>query len=115
MDVHESFFSKTAADIHSLPLLLSGESISIPQSQRLLSGLLGNVNLERLFLDCSKVDIRMNLSELVIELESGILSIEALDGLLLSESVTVESEDPLLRLILKLDPKPSRSTETHYN
>jgi hypothetical protein len=54
----------------------------------------------------------MNLSELMIErqieLESAdlsilsILSFEALDSLLLSESISVESEDTLLRLILKL-------------
>jgi hypothetical protein len=53
----------------------------------------------------------MNLSELMIErwieMESSdlsILSFEALDSLLLSESISVESEDALLRFILKLGP-----------
>jgi hypothetical protein len=96
------------ADIHSLQLVLSGETISIQQSQRLLSGLLGNVNLELLFLDCSKAAIRTNLSDLVMErridLESVDVSVEALDSLLLSESISVRSEDALLRLILKLGP-----------
>jgi hypothetical protein len=69
------------------------------------------VNLECLFLGCSKADIRKNLSDLVkerrIDLESVdvlVLSFEALDSLLLSESVSVESEDALLRIILKLGP-----------
>jgi hypothetical protein len=48
----------------------------------------------------------MNLSELMnerrIDLESVDVSAEALDSLLLSEFVTVESEDSLLQLILKL-------------
>jgi hypothetical protein len=98
-----------AADIHSLQLLFSGERISIRRSHGLLSRLLGNVNLEVLFLDRSESDIGVNLSELMIErridLESvdvSVLSIEALDSLLLSELVTVESEDALLRLILQL-------------
>jgi hypothetical protein len=100
-----------AAAIRSLQLLLSGESISIRRSQGLLSVLLGNVNLEPLFLGCSKADIRENLSDLVkemrIDLESAdvsALSLEALDNLLLSESVSVKSEDALLRFILKLGP-----------
>jgi hypothetical protein len=95
-----------AADIFSFQLLLSGESISIGQSLGLLSRLLGNVIFELLFLDCSKADNRMNLSELMkqrrIDLESAVLSVEALDNLLLSEFVTVESEDALLEFILKL-------------
>jgi hypothetical protein len=75
----------------------------------LLSRFLGNVILEQLFLDCSKADIQMNLSNLPmerwIELESldlSVLSVEALDGLFLSEFVTFESEDSLLQLILNL-------------
>jgi hypothetical protein len=98
-----------AADIHSLQLLLSGETISIVQSQGLLSGLLGNVTLERLLLNCLKADIGMNLSDLMIErridlksFDISILSIEALDSLFLNEILTVESEDSLLRFILKL-------------
>jgi hypothetical protein len=100
-----------AADIRSLQLLLSGEAISIRRSMTLLIRLLGNVNLEQLFLNCSKADIRMNLSDLVkerrIELESvdvSVLSVAALDSLLLSESILVESEEALLRFILKLGP-----------
>jgi hypothetical protein len=96
-----------AADIRSLQLLVSGESISnVPT---LLNCLLGNVNLELLFLDCSKADILKNQSELKkerrIDLKSvdvSILSVEALDSLLLNESVTVESEDSLLWFILNL-------------
>jgi hypothetical protein len=100
-----------AADIRSLQFLLSGESISIVRSHGFLSGLLGNMALEVLFLDRSKSDVRLNLSELMnerrIELESAdlsVLSFEALDNLLLSESISVKSEDALLQLILKLGP-----------
>jgi hypothetical protein len=54
-----------------------------------------------MFLGCPKVDIRKNLSDLVIEsgidLESPNLSFEALDRLLLSEFVSVESQDAQLR------------------
>jgi hypothetical protein len=93
-----------AGDICSLQLLLSGESISIGRSQRLLSSLLENSAFEGLFLDHSKSDIQMNLSELEIErrmdLESADLSVEVLDSLLLSESISVESEDAPLRFIL---------------
>jgi hypothetical protein len=99
------------ADIHSLQLLLSGESISIGESQGLLSDLLGNVNLERSFLACSKANNRMNLSDLVMEkridlksVDVSNLSVEALDSLLLSESISVESEDALLLFVLKLGP-----------
>jgi hypothetical protein len=77
----------------------------------LLSGFLGNVNLEWQFLGCSKADIRKNWSDLAkespIDVESAdvsVLSVEALDSLLLSESVSVGSEDALLRFILKLGP-----------
>jgi hypothetical protein len=86
-----------ASDIRSLELLLSGESISVGGSE------------ERLFLNCWKGNNQMNLSTLLKErrldfesVDVSIVSIEALDGLLLNESVTVESEDALLRLILKL-------------
>jgi hypothetical protein len=93
-----------ASDIHSLQLLLSGESISIGESQGLLSRLLGNVGLERLFLDSLKADVWMNQSDLMvgsrIDLESTDLSFEVLDSLLLNDFVTVESEDSLLRFIV---------------
>jgi hypothetical protein len=56
--------------------------------------------LDLSFLGGSKGDVRKNLSDL----ESADLSVEALDSLLLSESVSVESEDALLQFILKLGP-----------
>jgi hypothetical protein len=77
----------------------------------LQSNPLGIVNLERRLLGCSKSEIRKNLSDLVKErrfdLESAdisVLSGEALDSLLLSESASVDSEDTLLQFILKLGP-----------
>jgi hypothetical protein len=45
-------------------------------------------------------DIGVNLSEL----ESAEVSVEALDSLLLSESVSIENKDGLLWFILKLSP-----------
>jgi hypothetical protein len=93
------------SDIDSLDFVLSGETISTGRSQLLLNKVLGNENLERLFLKCSKSDIRMDLSESVIDFKSSEvsnLSIEALDSLLFNEVVKVESEDSLLRFILKL-------------
>jgi hypothetical protein len=78
-----------SADIDSLELLLSGENISNIRSQFFLNKVLGKDNLEGLFLNCSKSNIRMNLPE-------------TLDNLLLNEFVTAESEDSLLRMILKL-------------
>jgi hypothetical protein len=99
------------ADIDSLEILLSGEKISKLGSQLLLSNVFGNDNLERLFLNCSKSEIEMNLSELMIdrriEIESADisnLSVEVLGSLLVRESISVESEDALLRHILKLGP-----------
>jgi hypothetical protein len=98
-----------AADIRSLQLFLSGETISNGRSQRFLSGLLGNETLERLFLNFSKTDIQMNLFDFVIEnrielksVDVSSLSFEALDSLLLSDSISVESEDSLLQFVLKL-------------
>jgi hypothetical protein len=99
------------ADIGSLQFFLSGEAISIARSQFLQTSFFGKVNLERQFLGFSKADIRMNLSDLTkerqIDLESAdlsVLSVEALDNLLSSESISVESEDALLHFILKLGP-----------
>jgi hypothetical protein len=113
MDVLESFFVKAneieTADIRSVQILISGESISIGRSQGLLSDFVGNVILEILFLGCSNSEILMNLSELMIErrleLESAdfsILSVEPLDYLLFSESISVEIEDELLRRIVRV-------------
>jgi hypothetical protein len=100
-----------AADILSLQFLLSGESIFMKRSQGLLNRFLGNETLELLFLGSSKSDIQKSLLDLVkerrIDLDfAGLsnLSFEALDTLLLSESVSMESEDALLRFILKLGP-----------
>jgi hypothetical protein len=83
-----------AAGIRSL---LSAESIAIVGSQLLQSNPSGNANLERQFLG-AKAGVRKNLSDLAN------LSVEALDSLLLSESVSVEGEDALLRFILQLGP-----------
>jgi hypothetical protein len=101
------------AAIDSLEFLLSGEMIPNVRSQLLLSKFLGNEHLERLFLKFSKSDIGKNLSETMIENQIGIdfestdisnFSFEVLDNLLLNESISVESEDSLLRDILKLGP-----------
>jgi hypothetical protein len=100
-----------AADIHSLQCLFSGKAIPIRRSLSLLSRLLENSGLEKLFLGCSKTGIQATLSDWVkgirIELQStdlSRLSIDLLDSLLLSESVSVGSEDELLRFILNLSP-----------
>jgi hypothetical protein len=95
-----------AADIRSFQLIPSDEAISVKRSQGLPSGLFGNLSLERLFVGCSKGDIRMNLSELIMEkridLKTTDLFVEVLDILLLSEQVSVESDDALLHIILNL-------------
>jgi secreted Zn-dependent insulinase-like peptidase len=98
-----------ASDVRSLELLLSGESISLRQSEAQLFGFLGNTQLERLFLGRLKANDRMNLSELTkkrrLDFESinlSAVSIDALDSLLLHEIVTVESEDSLLWIMLSL-------------
>jgi hypothetical protein len=98
-------------DIRSLQLILSSETISNVRSTVLPSNFFGNENLELLFLGCWKADSRKNLSDFVIssgiDLDSSAVSIlcfESLDSLLLNESVSVESEDALLRFILKLGP-----------
>jgi hypothetical protein len=74
-----------------------------------LIGLLGNENVERLFLNCSESAKEKNLTELKkenrIDFDStnvSVFSIEALDSLLLNEMVRVDSEDSLLINILKL-------------
>jgi hypothetical protein len=77
---------------HSLQPLLSDKAISVVGSQFLQSGFLRNENLERQFRGYSIADIRVNPSDL----ESADVSVEALDSLLLSESVSIESEDGLL-------------------
>jgi hypothetical protein len=71
-------------------------------------------------LGCSQPDIRMNLSDLMIErrieLESAdllILSFEALDSLFSNESISVESEDSFLRLIFQTWFKLSRFAEAY--
>jgi hypothetical protein len=70
---------------------------------------LGNEIFDRLFLNFSKSTEEKNLFELKkksrINFESmdvSVLSIESLDSLLLNEDISVESEDSLLRHILKL-------------
>jgi hypothetical protein len=78
------------------------------QRQTLLSGFLRNVILDRLFLNCSREKIEMNLSDLMtenqIDLKSTDFSVEKLNNLLSSGSISVESEDELLCLILELGP-----------
>jgi hypothetical protein len=100
-----------SADIRSLEFLLSDETISDGRSQFLQINLLGKVNVDLLFLGCSKCDIRKNHwdfeKESRIDLESvdvSVFSVEVLDSLLLSESISIESEDSLLLFILKLGP-----------
>jgi hypothetical protein len=73
--------------------ILSDGRISADESVALLSGLLGNPALERLF-------VRAPLSADDL---SG-LSVDAVDGLLSSTAFRVESEDALLDCLLKLGP-----------
>jgi hypothetical protein len=70
---------------------------------------------EQLFLGCSKVGQSDLVMEWWIELKPADLSFEALDSLLLSESVSVESEDALLRFILKLGRGYRGSAKAHSN
>jgi hypothetical protein len=81
-------------DVRSLQSFLSGRDISNDKSQGLQSRLFDKISRARPFLGCSKADVLRNLSDL----ESADLSVEALDSLLLSESVSVESEDALCGL-----------------
>jgi hypothetical protein len=99
-------------DLHSLQFLLSEQTISVSKSLESLARLLGNVDLERLFVNCSKMDIQATLSkfplETFLDLESeefSMLSVEVLDVLLLNGLISVQSEDALLRDILKLGPE----------
>jgi hypothetical protein len=69
------------------------------------------VNRERIFLDCSKANIPMNLSDLLkkthIDLKSvdvTVLFVGVLDRLLLNESVSFGNDDASFRFILELDP-----------
>jgi hypothetical protein len=71
-------------------------------SQELLSNVFRNVNLGLPFPGCPKADIRMNMSESMMErridLESAdlsLVSVEALESVLLSESISVENEETL--------------------
>jgi hypothetical protein len=106
------FFMKdngiASAGIHPLQIILSDESLSNVKSQIFQSCLFDKQTLEDLFLGCSKSDNQKNLSNLSkqkqIEFESGNLSFEVLDSLLLNESISVESEGALLEFILKLGP-----------
>jgi hypothetical protein len=105
--IHDSRIEST--DLRSLELVLSGEMKSEEGCQGCLIGFLGNEIFDRLFLNFSKSTEEKNLFELKkksrINFESmdvSVLSIESLDSLLLNESISVESEDALLRHILKL-------------
>jgi hypothetical protein len=95
--------------IASLQSLLFGAAISVGQSEVLLSRHFGNAPLECDLLGFSKGAIAATISGSVIEkrvsFESAhlsVLSSEALDDLLLTSLVIIESEDELLRLFLKL-------------
>jgi hypothetical protein len=100
-------------NILSLECLLSGEIICFGQSDShslaFLSRNLGNSGLECLFVGRSKSGTQVNLlkwptgSRLSLELiDLSELSVEALDSLLSNESISIQSEDALLELILKL-------------
>jgi hypothetical protein len=93
--------------VNNLQSFLFGEMISINGSEPFVSRLLGNTNLELLFLGSSISEIRRTLLDFVIEkridFDSQELSVEALDVLLSSESISVDSEDSLLDFVLNLD------------
>jgi hypothetical protein len=98
-----------STDIHSFELVLSGEISSNFGFQGFLIGLFGNEMFDQLFVNCSKSAEEKSLFELNPESRTNfespdvsLLSIESLDSLLLNESISVESEDPLLCHILKL-------------
>jgi hypothetical protein len=100
-----------STDIGSLQLLVSSEAMTVKRSQELQRVFFGNTTQKCLSLDCSKSDIQKNQSDLMIEkridFESASfpsLSLELLDNLLLSESISIGSEDALLGFILKLGP-----------
>jgi hypothetical protein len=100
-----------ASDIQSLHRFLLGEAISVGESLVLLSRLIGNEFFESLFFNRPKGGIRMTLSKCAIErrvdfesADLSVLSVEALNGLLSNEFVSVENEDTLLNLILNLGP-----------
>jgi hypothetical protein len=103
--------------IASLQALLSGSVISVGRSERLLSLHFGNGPLECHWLGCSKAGIAATLSgpafERRADLESAdisSLSFEALEDLLLSSAVMIESEDSLFRRFLKCSARQSRIT-----
>jgi hypothetical protein len=79
------------SDLDSIQFAVSGKMISKVESQLLLSNIFGNENVERLFLKCLKSNIDLNVSTLKIENRIDLESVEAPDGLLLNESVMVES------------------------
>jgi hypothetical protein len=93
--------------IASLQSLLSGSAIPVGRSERLLSGYFGNAPLECHLLGCSKAGnaaiLPVSLIEKQMDFESTDISFEALDDLLLSLSVKIESEDSLLRLLLNFE------------
>jgi hypothetical protein len=92
-------------DICSLQLLLPGESISSFPMTELSEQLFffwKTMNLE--WLDCSKADISEESVGFVdgkggLTLNSRIFAVETLDSLLFTESISVEGEDALVRLI----------------
>jgi hypothetical protein len=95
--------------ITSLLPILSRSAISVGRSNRALSGHFGNAPLECHLLGRAKAGIAATLSGSEIEsrmsfefAEFSVLSFEALDDLLLSSSVIIESEHEFLKCLLNL-------------
>jgi hypothetical protein len=116
-----------STDFSSLQSLLSGKEVVLQKSHQksliLLSRQLLNVGFERLFSglwdDSSTVDVAVTLSSAFaahsrIYLHSvsdvSLLSVDALDSLLSSESFTVDSEDALCKYCFRLGIRPFFAT-----
>jgi hypothetical protein len=111
-----------SADFSSLQNLVSGVEVVLQKSHQksliLLSLQLGNVGFEPLFLVLwgdSAVDATVTLSsafaassrvQVQAVSDRSLLSVDALDGLLSSESFLVDSEGALLRLLVMLRHPP---------
>jgi hypothetical protein len=98
-----------SSGISSIQMFFSGSEIAIGVSDRLLSFHFGNGGLEHDFLCCAKAGIAATLSGSVIERQMNFksedlsdLSFEGLDDLLLRYAVPLETEDELLKIVLKL-------------
>jgi hypothetical protein len=112
----------SSEDISSLQSLLSGEEILSGQSLASVSRILGNADFERLFIGRLRKQIRGTLltwpMKMRIDFKSvcnSILSFDALDRLLLTESISIESEDALLDFIFKSWSELSGIVEAYSN